>query len=37
MGLSKSNKSSNPVIKIQQDRVNKVIDNLVAINKVQTF
>jgi hypothetical protein len=29
--------SSIPVIKVQQDKVNKVIDSLVAINKVQTF
>ena len=37
MGTSDSNTSSIPVIKIQQDKVNKVIDSLVAINKVQTF
>tara|TARA_X000001388_G_scaffold46503_1_gene33076 strand:- start:3879 stop:4658 length:780 start_codon:yes stop_codon:yes gene_type:complete len=37
MGDSEANTTSSPVIKIQQDRVDKVIDGLKAINKVQTF
>ena len=32
LGLSSSNKSSTPVFKVQQDRVDKVIDNLVKKN-----
>lgn len=35
--LMDPSKSSVPVVKIQQDKVNKVIDGLKAINKVQTF
>lgn len=37
MGISKSNKASIPSIKIQQDKVHKVVESLQKINKIQTF
>ena len=37
LGNSNSNKTSMPVVKIQQDRVDNVISAMQKINKVQTF